>query len=33
MLTRNLPSFIVFGAAFLIGVGVIIAALVNNDDD
>jgi hypothetical protein len=33
MLTRNLPIFIVFGAAFLIGVGVIIAALVNSDDD
>ncbi len=33
MLTRNLPIFLVFGAAFLIGVGVIIAALVNADDD
>jgi hypothetical protein len=33
MFTRNLPIFLVFGAAFLIGVGVLIAWAVEGDDD
>jgi len=32
MLRRNLPIFLVFGAALVIGVGVIIAALATSDD-
>ena len=33
MVSRNLPIFLVFGAAFVIGVGVVIAAVATDDPD
>jgi len=33
MLTRNLPIFLVFGAALVIGVGAIIYALASGDEE